>query len=95
MDAMRDVPRDRKQLAISAAVAEGQVHLRFADHGPGIAPEHQARLFEPFFTTKSEGMGMGLNICRSIIEGHKGRLWLETNPAGGCIFHVLLPCKRR
>ena len=60
------------------------------DRGHGLAePE---RLFEPFFSTKSQGLGMGLNICRTIIESHHGRLWADPNPAGGTIFRFTLPC---
>ncbi len=61
------------------------------DHGSGIPPELRAHLFQPFFSTKSEGMGMGLNICRSIVEFHQGRLLLEENPEGGTIFRFTLP----
>ena len=63
------------------------------DRGSGIPDEHRANLFQPFFSTKSEGMGMGLNICRSIIEFHQGRLTLEPNPepAGGTILRFTLP----
>jgi len=61
------------------------------DHGSGIPAENRESLFEPFFSTKSEGMGMGLNICRSIVEFHKGRLVLEENPDGGSIFRFTLP----
>jgi len=61
------------------------------DHGSGIPPELRAHLFQPFFSTKSEGMGMGLNICRSIVEFHQGRLLLEENPKGGTIFRFTLP----
>jgi signal transduction histidine kinase len=49
------------------------------------------RIFEPFFTTKSNGMGMGLSICRSIIESHEGRLWASPGTTSGSIFHVVLP----
>jgi two-component system sensor histidine kinase DctS len=48
-------------------------------------------LFDPLFTTKTEGLGMGLAICRSVIENHRGRLSFEANPEGGTVFHVLLP----
>ena len=62
-----------------------------ADRGCGIPAAVAERLFSPFFTTKVEGMGMGLNICRSIMELHKGRLWYEANPDGGTIFRFSLP----
>lgn len=62
-----------------------------ADHGTGIPDEMKANLFEPFFSTKAEGMGMGLNICRSIVEFHHGRLTVEDNPGGGTIFRFTLP----
>ena len=67
--------------------------LEFAviDTGTGLAPGAREKLFQPFFTTKKEGMGMGLNICRSIIEAHKGRLWVENNPAAGCTFKFMIP----
>jgi PAS domain S-box-containing protein len=68
---------------------------RFAviDRGAGIAPEHLASVFAPFFSTKSDGMGMGLNICRSIVEFHQGRLGVEPNPepGGGTVMHFTLP----
>ena len=49
------------------------------------------KLFTPFFSTKADGMGMGLSICRSIIEAHRGRLWIENNPEGGAILIVSFP----
>ena len=69
--------------------------MQFAviDQGGGIAQDTLAGLFQPFFSTKPEGMGMGLNICRSIIELHQGRLWVEPNPnakSGGSIFKFSL-----
>jgi signal transduction histidine kinase len=67
------------------------IETRVIDCGPGIADDDWPRIFRPFFTTKSEGMGMGLNICRSIIEFHGGRLWGDNSPAGGAIFHFTLP----
>ncbi|MEG1832276.1 MAG: PAS domain S-box protein [Burkholderiaceae bacterium] len=62
-----------------------------ADHGTGIPAEMKANLFQPFFSTKAEGMGMGLNICRSIVEFHNGRLTAEDNVGGGTIFRFTLP----
>jgi two-component system sensor histidine kinase DctS len=95
IEAMRDATPERRTLKVTAECDDEQIHLHFADRGHGIPEEVAARLFEPFFTTKPEGMGMGLNICRSVVEGHKGRLWIEPHPDGGSIVHVLLPTKRR
>jgi two-component system sensor histidine kinase DctS len=95
IEAMRDIAPKKRNLTVSVRCEDDQVHLAIADHGHGIPADVAARLFEPFFTTKPEGMGMGLNICRSVVEGHQGRLWIESNPPGGSIVHVLLPTKRR
>jgi len=65
--------------------------VRVADHGPGIPPDKADRLFAPFYTTKTEGLGMGLPICRSIIEFHHGRLTVGTRPGGGATFTFTLP----
>ena len=92
IDAMRDIPHPALTLRISAN--EHFVEFAVADQGPGLPPELRDRVFEPFFTTKSEGMGMGLNICRTIIESHGGRLWVEANEPQGCIFKFTLPAKR-
>lgn len=74
---------------------EKAIEFIVSDQGPGVDEAAIERLFEPFFSTKSDGMGMGLNICRSIIESHHGRLWVENNYAGGvrngCSFCILLP----
>jgi signal transduction histidine kinase len=89
IDAMRDsLPRE---LDLRVARNGDQIEFSVADRGPGISREMERRLFEPFYTTKSEGMGMGLNICRSIVESHSGRLWVEPNQPHGCIFRFVLP----
>ena len=67
------------------------MEIAIADRGHGIAREVEESLFSPFFTTKPHGMGMGLNICRSIVEFHDGRLWFSPNLAGGSIFRFTLP----
>ncbi|MDR2451659.1 MAG: PAS domain S-box protein, partial [Candidatus Accumulibacter sp.] len=85
------IPIERRRLKIAVERAGDQMRIRVIDHGPGISREVQNRLFTPFFSTKADGMGMGLNICRSIIEFHHGRLWLEENPAGGAIVVISLP----
>jgi signal transduction histidine kinase len=61
------------------------------DSGPGIDPENLERVFEAFYTTKSSGVGMGLSICRSIIEAHGGRLWAYANEPRGAVFQFTLP----
>jgi PAS domain S-box-containing protein len=82
---------------VGDAVATGdsrsfdQVEFAVVDRGQGIEPTLYEKLFEPFFSTKSEGMGMGLNICRSIVEFHGGRLWAAPNPGGGTVFRFTLP----
>jgi two-component system sensor kinase FixL len=78
------------QVRTSKAVA-GQVLVEVVDSGVGVAPEKLPKLFEPFYSTKANGLGMGLSICRSIIESHSGRLWAEANPTGGMIFRFTLP----
>jgi signal transduction histidine kinase len=62
-----------------------------ADSGPGVPSAHFERLFEPFYTTKASGMGMGLSICRSIVEAHGGRLWVSANVPRGAIFQFTVP----
>jgi PAS domain S-box-containing protein len=69
----------------------GHVAFSVTDHGSGIVADLESKLFEPFYSTKAEGMGMGLNICRSIIEFHHGRLWARNNPTGGSTFYFSLP----
>ncbi|MFD1103590.1 MULTISPECIES: PAS domain-containing sensor histidine kinase [Sphingobium] len=68
----------------------GFVRVTIADTGPGVAPEVAAQLFTAFVSTKSEGMGLGLSICRTIVEANGGRIWMEPRPAGGTLFHFTL-----
>ena len=91
MDAMRANPARRRIVRVETREEGGHLVVRVADLGQGIEPDAARRLFEPFFTTKAEGMGMGLNICRSIAELHHGRLAFESNPEGGTIFTLSLP----
>ena len=69
------------------------VTVSVTDTGSGIPSQEAERIFTPLFTTKSEGMGMGLAICRSIIEAHEGRLWFTANAPCGTAFHFTLPCR--
>ncbi|MBN3968793.1 PAS domain S-box protein [Pseudomonas gregormendelii] len=67
------------------------VDVDIQDSGPGISPEQIPKLFEAFYTTKTEGMGMGLSICRSIVEAHGGRVWATCQPGEGAVFHLSFP----
>ena len=91
IEAMSNVKPERRCLTIELSQNSEQMEIRVMDCGSGISPEIKEKLFTPFFSTKTEGMGMGLNICRSIIEFHHGRLWVEDNPQGGSIFVITLP----
>jgi signal transduction histidine kinase len=69
----------------------GGVLVAVRDSGPGVDPERRERVFDAFYTTKSDGIGMGLSICRSIIVAHGGRLWAEANAPRGAVFQFVLP----
>ncbi len=91
MDASREVADERREVSVTASTENEGVLIAIRDCGCGIVAEAATRLFEPFYTTKSEGMGMGLNICRSVVEAHHGRLWYEPNPDAGSTFFVQFP----
>ena len=89
MSAVKD--RNRELRIRSRVHGSDQMLITVEDSGVGIEPEHAARLFNAFFTTKPDGMGMGLSICRSIIEAHGGRLWATANVPHGATFLFTLP----
>jgi PAS domain S-box-containing protein len=91
VEAMGSVEAKPRDLLISTKQDYTGVLVALRDSGPGIHPEHLERVFDAFYTTKSSGMGMGLSICRSIIEAHGGRLWAEANEPRGAIFQFTLP----
>ncbi len=91
IESMRDTAPEQRQLSVVLNCADGYARLAIADRGCGIDPGVAGQLFDPLFTTKTEGLGMGLAICRSVIENHRGRLSFEANPQGGTVFHILLP----
>jgi len=96
IEAMRDTPRSERELAISArANGKDFIEVKVVDRGHGVLVGQTEKLFAPFYTTKPEGMGMGLNICRSIIEFHHGRLWAVANSGGGSVFSFTLPVNPR
>jgi two-component system, LuxR family, sensor kinase FixL len=89
VEAMEHV--DRRELVISTRSLAGTVEVSVADTGLGLSPEVADRLFQPFVTTKKGGMGLGLSICREIVEAHHGRLTVAPQPEGGIVFRMSLP----
>jgi two-component system sensor kinase FixL len=80
-----------RELTLGTTRWDSMVAVSVADTGSGIPPAIEAQLFQPFVTTKREGMGIGLSVCRAIVEAHGGRLWVEPNPGGGSVFRFTLP----
>lgn len=91
IEAMGSREAGARELLISTEQDGAGVLLTVRDSGPGIDPSHLERVFDAFYTTKPSGMGMGLSICRSIIDAHGGRLWAEANEPRGAIFQLTLP----
>jgi PAS domain S-box-containing protein len=92
VEAMSSVKKGVRELAISTEQHQADgVLVAVRDSGPGIDPGHLDRVFDAFYTTKSSGVGMGLSICRSIINTHGGRLWADVNASGGALFQFTLP----
>jgi PAS domain S-box-containing protein len=90
MEAMAQTNAPRTLGIRSAKHGDDGILVMVEDGGPGVAVDIAPRIFEPFFTTKPEGTGMGLAICRSIVEAHDGRLWVENSPRGGAIFQFTM-----
>jgi signal transduction histidine kinase len=94
-DAMKPVQDRPHVLRIQSKYHQKHaVLVAVEDSGVGLNPEEMEKLFKTFYTTKTEGLGMGLSICRSIIEGHGGRLWAESNEGSGARFQFTLPIER-
>ena len=91
VEAMGSVEAGARDLLISTEEDHTGVLVAVRDSGPGIDPTHLERVFEAFYTTKSGGVGMGLAICRSIIDAHGGRLWADANEPRGAVFQFTLP----
>ena len=90
IEAMRQSERVELRVRVEGQ-GDGFSKVTVADTGPGVSDEVLARLFTPFTTTKKEGMGVGLSICRTIVEAHGGSIWAENNPGGGATFAFTLP----
>jgi two-component system, LuxR family, sensor histidine kinase DctS len=91
IDASASQPTANRTIEVATSRTDSTLRVSVADRGTGIAPDVAAKLFESFFSTKETGMGLGLNICRTIIESHHGRLWHESRAGGGTVFSFTLP----
>jgi PAS domain S-box-containing protein len=91
IEAMRDISEEERELLISSRNEPDGVSVEVRDSGPGFAPADLDRVFEAFYSTKPGGLGLGLSICRSIIEAHNGRLWASPNVPRGAIFSFIAP----
>ena len=89
MSAINDRP---KQLTITTVMSESDhVTLAVQDSGPGVDPANLERIFDAFYSTKTGGLGMGLSVCRAIVEAHRGKLWATTGAPHGATFQLTLP----
>ncbi len=97
MDATMDVPPEKRSIRIGTRTIEGNIEIEVADTGCGMSPEQQLQAFEPFFTTKQDGIGLGLPIARSIVQGHGGSISVHSMEHQGTTFRITLPvqeCER-
>jgi len=92
IEAMQAAGTDGGEVAVRTFRSENEaIEVVVEDNGPGLAPERLDAVFAPFSSTKSEGLGLGLAICRAIVDAHDGRLWATSRAGGGCAFHFRLP----
>lgn len=90
-EAMADYNSSERRLLIASQWENGAVRVSVADRGSGIPEKNMEQVFERFFTTKKEGMGLGLSVCRTIIDAHRGKIWATNNAGCGATFHLSLP----
>jgi two-component system, chemotaxis family, CheB/CheR fusion protein len=96
IDAIRESPGERREIQLEVTAAKGTANVTVRDSGAGVSTAASERMFEPFFSTKAHGLGMGLAISRSIIEAHRGRIWVKDHADGcpGTTFCLTLPLLR-
>jgi C4-dicarboxylate-specific signal transduction histidine kinase len=95
MEAMETINTRNRRLTIQSLSTDHVVEICVTDAGVGFAKELTTHLFEPFMTTKKDGVGLGLSICRTIVESHGGEISANCDPDQGARFHVVLPIERR
>lgn len=94
LDAMQETPAGERSLVVrTASPLPGEVQIAVCDSGNGLPAGKNDSIFESFYSTKPDGMGMGLSICRSIVQAHDGRIWADNNPDRGATFFIMLPAK--
>ena len=95
LEAMREVPAGERRMSVSVMRTDaGKVRCAVRDRGTGITHENLKRVFDPFWTTKPQGLGMGLSVCRSIVEAHNGKMWAESSAGAGATFFFEVPAAR-
>jgi signal transduction histidine kinase len=91
LDALDDQPVEARTITIfTRPENSNEIIISISDSGEGIPPDTIEAIFSPFHTTKSTGIGLGLSICKTIIEAHGGKIWADNNPEGGAIFSLIL-----
>jgi two-component system sensor kinase FixL len=92
VEAMLTSPAEMRRITIRTLQHATEVEITVADHGIGLPPSSEMKIFNPFVTTKPNGLGLGLSIVRTIVEGHGGRVWASPNyEGGGSVFHFTIP----
>ena len=90
IEAMSEMSEGPRELLVHTTRSDLEVLVSVRDSGPGLTPENVERLFDAFYTTKPGGLGVGLSICRSIVEAHGGRIWASLNEPRGAVFQFTL-----
>ena len=95
MDSVSELGADRRTIVVAIASAEDRIKVEVRDRGSGITAEELPKLFDSFYSTKHAGMGLGLSIARTIVDAHRGRIWAQSQPGDGAVFHIAFPAMER